>query len=258
MSEDIAPKGRQKKKANFTKSKGSSISLAHKKFDPDLPISPVSKKDKLGFRAVASDLAKTLLAQSHSSGWVMSIEGEWGSGKSSLVNLLADELKKYQEAPEIVRFEPWIVGNRDGMLGELMSDLAKAVDAIGTQYNGIEQKVTRSTAKIKAQILEYGSRLSRGSVSVLKLGSILGVPGAEIGAKIAEGVGNVTDLMKTDNSLPEIKRKLTEGLQKLPRRVVVVIDDLDRLEPLEATEIMRLIKAVADFPNVIYILCFDP
>ena len=58
--------------------------------------------------------------------------------------------------------------------------------------------------------------------------------------------------------LPQVKGDLIEGLRELNRRIVVIIDDLDRLEPHEAVEIMRLIKAVADFLNILYVLCYDP
>ena len=106
-------------------------SISHGNFDPDHPISYGQKEDRLGFRSVANVVASSLLTQATSHGLVVSIEGAWGSGKSSLVNLLADELKKIKEqAPAIVRFEPWLVGERNGMLTELMSDLASAVEAI--------------------------------------------------------------------------------------------------------------------------------
>ncbi len=115
---------RQDKRSNGS---NTPISLGHGEFDPDHPISSGHKEDRLGFRSVANMLASSLLTQATSHGLVVSIEGVWGSGKSSLVNLLADELKKNQErAPETVRFEPWLVGDRDGMLVELMSDLRLA------------------------------------------------------------------------------------------------------------------------------------
>jgi predicted KAP-like P-loop ATPase len=39
---------------------------------------------------------------------------------------------------------------------------------------------------------------------------------------------------------------------------LIFIDDLDRLEPKEVSEVLRLIRAVADFPNITYVLSYDP
>ncbi|MDH5762369.1 MAG: KAP family NTPase [Nitrospinota bacterium] len=234
------------------------IPLGPGEFDPDHSISSGYKEDRLGFRSVANKLASSILTQVANHGLVISIEGKWGSGKSSLVNLLADELKNDQEkAPEIVRFEPWLVGDRDGMLTELMSDLATAVEAIEAPEKGEGEKLKEGTVKLSKQLRGYGSKLSRGLTPIARLAEAFGVTGAKVAGDFLEGIAKLTDPTKVGKPLPEIKKELTEGLRKLPRRIVVVIDDLDRLEPPEATEIMRLIRAVADFPNVIYILCFD-
>jgi predicted KAP-like P-loop ATPase len=38
---------------------------------------------------------------------------------------------------------------------------------------------------------------------------------------------------------------------------IILLDDLDRLEPAQAVEVVRLVKSVADFPRFRYILCYD-
>lgn len=227
-------------------------SLDPKYFDPDHPVSPGDAKDRLGFKAVAGDLAKSLLAQPSGSGLVMSIEGQWGSGKSSLLNFLVDELEKTKKAPPIVRFEPWLVGKRDGMLGELMSGLAAAVETIEDSDKTQGKELKKKVIGIAKKIHEYSSKLSRLE-PLAHLAGALGVQYVEAGAKFFKDVANATD-----KPLSEIKKELTNDLRGLSRRIVVIIDDLDRLEPREAAEIMRLVRAVADFPNVFYILCYDP
>jgi hypothetical protein len=57
--------------------------------------------------------------------------------------------------------------------------------------------------------------------------------------------------------LQEQKKAAALALAALSRRIVVFIDDLDRLEPTEIAEVLRLVRAVADFPNVIYVLSYD-
>lgn len=58
-------------------------------------------------------------------------------------------------------------------------------------------------------------------------------------------------------SLSASKDKLVHALRELGQTIIVTIDDVDRLEPREAFEVLRLVRSVADFPNVIYLLCYD-
>src|SRR5690606_16517168 len=46
-------------------------------------------------------------------------------------------------------------------------------------------------------------------------------------------------------------------IRELNARFIILIDDLDRLEPHQAVEVVRLVRSVADFPNVAYVLCYD-
>lgn len=60
-----------------------------------------------------------------------------------------------------------------------------------------------------------------------------------------------------DENLLEIKNKISNKLLGLPGKFIVFIDDIDRLNKKEIKLLIQLIKAVFDFPNVIYILSFD-
>src|SRR5690606_39707911 len=60
-----------------------------------------------------------------------------------------------------------------------------------------------------------------------------------------------------NTSLEKEKAQIQEELRKLERKIVVFVDDLDRLEPNEVVEVLRLVRAVVDFPNVIYVLCYS-
>jgi len=57
--------------------------------------------------------------------------------------------------------------------------------------------------------------------------------------------------------VPGLKLKVAEALRKTGNRFVFFIDDIDRLTPEEARDLFRAIKALADFPEVVYVLFFD-
>lgn len=69
--------------------------------DADRPIKTATE-DRLGFAPVAERLAETILDQSARDGLVFGIEGEWGSGKSTLINLTISALRNAAPAPEII------------------------------------------------------------------------------------------------------------------------------------------------------------
>ncbi len=82
----------------------------------------------------------------------------------------------------------------------------------------------------------------------------------EVGATHSGFISSICKLLKKivpDASLEDKKKKLADALSELKQKIVVIVDDMDRLEPHEAGEVVRLVRGVADFPNVIYLLCYD-
>jgi hypothetical protein len=97
---------------------------------------PVTRRedDRLGFSPIAEHLTCAILDQPAPQGFVFGIEGKWGSGKTTLINLTMAALRASgPQAPEIVSFSPWLVGDRDELLQTLFDELAIAavkIDAV--------------------------------------------------------------------------------------------------------------------------------
>lgn len=97
--------------------------------DGDKPITR-REGDQLGFASVAEHLASSIVGLPAAEGFVFGIEGRWGSGKSTLINLTMEALKTHGgAAPEVITFSPWLVGDRDELLRSLFSELASLVAA---------------------------------------------------------------------------------------------------------------------------------
>ena len=206
------------------------------------PISGI-EDDKLGFGEMAKHLAEAFLENDLSSGLVVGVEGTWGSGKSSLVNLMLNELKRKQ----VVRFSPWLVGNRDDLLHQYFLDLESAI------RESLPEDIRDKTRKL----MKTYSTLALGTAKILETLSMEGVLGTGTLAKGLElTAGKAEELSSA--SLSQLNLELRDNLKKLKNPIIVFIDDLDRLEPLEVVEVLRLVRAVADFPEVGYILAYDP
>ena len=206
------------------------------------PIS-VIEDDKLGFGEMAKHLAEAFLENDLSSGLVVGVEGTWGSGKSSLVNLMLNELERKQ----VVRFSPWLVGNRDNLLHQYFLDLESAI------RESLPEDIRDKTRKL----MKTYSTLALSTAKILETLSMAGVPGTETLAKGLELTGGKAEELSSA-SLSQLNLELRDNLKKLKKTIIVFIDDLDRLEPLEMVEVLRLVRAVADFPKVGYILAYDP
>jgi hypothetical protein len=213
--------------------------------DGDRPID-TPQKDRLGFAKIAEHLADAFVQNDLSKGFVVGVEGSWGSGKSSLVKMALKYLRDQTEAPGIVEFQPWLVGGRDDLLTELFSVFSDAVK--------LRDPAAGETFKEKTR------QFSRAAMGLGTLASLLGKAGVPLAAIVADGLDTAGRALGdfSQESLYDIKKNLEGQLAELGTPFIVFIDDLDRLDPAEAVEVLRLVRAVADFPNVGYILAYDP
>lgn len=207
----------------------------------------VLEDDKLGRAPFARTVTKVLERVSSVSGLVVSIEGAWGSGKTTTLSIVEALLKREPEEirPVIVHFNPWLVGDRDALLRQFLSKLASEVRLGDPSKDG---------KRVAKELKTYAK-----AFDVLKL-----IPGAEPWASIVksvvdsmgDAVGSVADYKTPDIEVR--KQAVAERLSKISRRIIVFVDDIDRLFPLEVFEMVRIIKAVGDLPNVGYVVAWDP
>lgn len=215
----------------------------------DAPLEPSTalKRDRLsriGFAEMAADALKGVPA---SAGFVLSIEGGWGSGKSSALAMVEALLsvEKSASSPVIVHFNPWLVGTKDALLRQFLTKIADALEISDLSGDG---------KKVAKEIKAYGKVFD-----LVKL-----VPGAEPWATIVQtafkAVGEASNDIAEHKTLDveAYKNKVEESLKSFGRPVIVFIDDVDRLFPVEVFEMIRIIKAVGGLPSVGYVVAWDP
>jgi len=213
-------------------------------FDQALRPGEALQKDILSRGAFAASVVRALARISPDVGYVIAIEGAWGSGKTSTLAMVEALLHQEVRTPVVVHFNPWLVGDRDSLLRQFLAQVTKALG------RGDHARDGRRVAK---ELKAY-SRV----FDVVKL-----MPGAEPWASLVkaviENVGDATASL-AEYKTPDIERqkqKVQEELQAFSRPIVVFIDDIDRLFPVEVFEMIRIIKAVGDFRNVGYVVAWD-
>lgn len=216
-------------------------------------------EDKLGFRDVAARIALSLVDHASDNGLVIGVEGAWGSGKSSLVYLIEDELRKLPDGqrPTVINFRPWLIGNRDALIRSLFSELSNKLDEIALKA-GDATSISVTKAKEAAQALrKFAQRIGKAGAVVEFAGDISGLKPLQWLGRGFAGFGKSAEGDSVEPQLSDLKAKLIKALELLGHRFIITIDDVDRLEPKEVLEVLRLTRSVADFPNVVYLMCYD-
>jgi hypothetical protein len=171
---------------------------------------------------------------------------------------------------KVIRFEPWLVGKREALLADLFRGLRAKIEDFRSDPL-LEGKLTNADGDLidrlgtsieRYQVLLEGAE--KGVAAVTKVDPSLhtGVAAAALGvlnwiaskivAKSKAKIQTIEDLRLTIKGDLRTLAKLSANT-----RFIVVVDDVDRLEPQESMEMLRLIRAVADFPLVTYFVCYD-
>ena len=215
------------------------------KYHNDKPILGGSDEpDLLNRLDFANNLANVLLLNHCDDCLTVSLEGEWGYGKTSVINLIKGALNEKESAPIIIEYNPWLAGKPESLIQDFLLQFSSQLNI---------QDSSLEALKAANELIAYSSLFN-----VAKL-----VPGAEPWASIVEKVfsrfGNsakkISELKKLD--LLGRKKMVVSALEKIKTSIVVIIDDIDRLTPAETFQVLRLVKAVADFSGTSFLLAFD-
>ena len=215
-------------------------------FRPDQPIKSHSE-DLLGRCTFAKSLAKSILNYEQKDSISIGLFGEWGSGKTSIINMTMEEAEKLSNEnelkPIIVKFNPWNFSDQNQLISYFFSELSSE---LGRTDHG-EKHV-----KLGKTIQQYA-----GFFEPLSLVPFLSTIGEA--AKAIKNAGAAAEKAGEAQSknLSAIKQDLSKLLEELNRKIIIIIDDIDRLNNTEIRQIFQLVKSLADFPNTIYLLSFD-
>ena len=190
---------------------------------------PISREedDLLGRHPLAYRIADMInnLGDDYKDSVVIGIEGEWGSGKSSFINLMLNKV-----CPEkknlVIEFNPWNFSDQDELVKDFFTSLAEKLKLKGGS-EGLIGNITKYISKV----------IVTPSFAGYSLGGV--------------------ELKLDDEPLKKQKDEIDEGLRELDQRIIIVIEDIDRLNSDETKLIFKLVKLTADFPNTVFILAYD-
>jgi hypothetical protein len=210
---------------------------------------PITRRadDRLDRARLAEAIADQIVHSPRAQGFVIAIDGSWGSGKTSVMNMIQETVAERSDAV-ILSFNPWLFSGTEQLVVRFLQELSVQLgeQAAATDDQGLRERL----GEVSERLGGYGEVLVPfGWVPVVgpwlaRFGSL---------AKVFAG-------KRKQERVPSVlaqRQRVREALTKLDQRVAVFLDDLDRVEPEQIRDIVRLVKLVADFPNVTYLLAYD-
>lgn len=149
--------------------------------------------------------------------------GLWGEGKTSVLNLLKNKLQQNEDII-LFEFDPWYFSSQEALIKGFYDGLYSALNKAFFLPN------------IRTFFSKYHKILSSG----LKLTGI-----------------NI-DIHLSQESLEELRAKIQEWISVIGKKIVILIDDIDRLENKnEILQTFKIIKLSGRFKNTIFVMSFD-
>ena len=200
----------------------------------DDPISTLTQ-DRLD-RAPVARRAARLIADNHSreSSVVYGLEGPWGSGKTSVIQLITIYLTQDDNNDNpwhVVSFTPWATTGTEGLLSEFFATLATIAPK-------------RSAQKFREMVASYAD-IARPLASLIPMA----------GSAMVEASRSLE--RRLSKPWKVAFEELAAALRELDIPVLVVVDDIDRLQPSELLDLLKVVRLLGRFPGVDFLLAYD-
>lgn len=226
--------------------------------------SPIKKpgQDVLRRVSFSDNFGKSLIDWSDDTSIVVGLYGKWGSGKSSIINLASEYIagiyKKgsAKNKPIIVYFNPWNFSEQEKLVSAFLHELAKSISHFDP---------SEDAKKVGKELVAYSHLFTEAlriplelAVSVSPYAPIL-LPVVKFIGKVFRDSGEATKAWGElkEKTVEQYKDDLSKHIKKLGRKIIVIIDDIDRLNNKEVRQIFQLVKQNANFPGFLYVLPFD-
>lgn len=180
--------------------------------------------DLLNRDNLAKDLIEVLKVYTADEKFVIGIEGAWGSGKTTFLNTVMDVISDDEDFVVIDDFEPWLSENKEALLKNLLNTILVKSDL------AIQKKEIDSFVRAIGEI-------------------VLGKKYLKSFMKLAEDI--------EQDKLGNIISDINYLIDKSGKKIVFIIDNLDRLKPDNVYLVLNIVNNVLNFHNLVVILSYD-
>jgi ABC-type lipoprotein export system ATPase subunit len=207
------------------------------------------EKDNFGIAPFENGLKRFI--ENSSTPITIALQGEWGSGKTSLMNLLQEHLcdnENNQKAFNSVWLNTW----EFSLMKDAQSTLVSIIYQLINEVTTISQADSSKTEKLFKSFSNFSSKVALATSKV-------------IADKAVSGSGEIIEAVfkpENTNSISEIRKQLEDIITVHRAKVnnkgfIFFIDDLDRIDPPVAVELLELLKNIFTLKNCIFVLAID-
>lgn len=213
----------KKRYAPFIQKQGRKLVQKVEGFLTDHPLTE-EEEALSGWTSQAQTLTQKLLATDTShAAFSLGIVASWGEGKSSFMGIMQRYLQQAQQEVIVMYFNPWLY-DKEAQLTKVF-------------FEELRRTLAPYSSKLSRSIDNYADLLLAVDSSWLKLAHEL--------------------LRLSQRSTTEQFDKLSRDIKELGRRVVIFIDDVDRLTREELMELFNLVRNSSNLPCLYFVLAYD-
>ncbi|MEZ0481163.1 P-loop NTPase fold protein [Planococcus sp. SSTMD024] len=208
-----------------------------------------SHHDKLNFEPKSKEISKFIKKFPSHFPCAISVNGSWGSGKSTMLNFIEKDLR--DSNVNVIRFNPWMITDRDSLIKNLFEEIYYSID---DGYDNLKSKFIEYAKKIipsATKAAAYAGAAAQG----------IDPNGLSILANSAEKTSQGISQLLFDKPLSKRKNDLSKELNRIfygsEEKIVVIIDELDRVFPKEILVVFQMMNAVLNLPGIHFVIAMD-
>ena len=201
-------------------------------YHSDAPISDPAK-DAFDRWPFAQRIGDTIAKRTDPASLCIGIYGRWGEGKSTVLQFIERHLSEHTDI-RIIHFNPWRFRTEEDLFMGFFGALA----------GGIGGSIKTKRERAAKAVAPYTKLLSPVSVGAFGVH----VSAAQLAKGLAEAA---TADMET------LKGRLDKLIKESKKKLVIFVDDIDRMDRAQVHAVFKLIKACGDFLYTTYVLAFD-
>ena len=195
--------------------------------------------------------ALTSFVRDTSTPMTVGIQGDWGSGKTSLCNQIYTQLENCsnEEGGEEKYKQIWVNAWEHSLLCSPEESLIKIINQI------IEELIDADQTKTKAESIK--KNVKNVLHGAMRIGGAVALGAA--GKDLAEGMidDSSSSIAKLRKDLSDLAKEIQQAETNPYSKIVIYVDDLDRIVPENAVQVLELLKNIFDIDGCVFILAID-
>lgn len=182
------------------------------------------KKESENYEKVVLAIVKTIRENSFEKSFSIGLMAPWGSGKSTAVRMIKNVVSREHEDILFVELFPSMNFSNGNITKDFLNEISECI----SEYDGNLSNSFKAYSKVLYDLVKHRRWYNVSAI-----------------------------FNQNQTSVGDAFDKVNNRLSITGKKLLIVIDDLDRLEETEVIEVFKFIRNTADFKNTFFLLPYD-